>query len=164
MYISIIYLFKQLTWPPISLNTAYKPPVKTVSLLWSSYFGLQQNILPFIFLWRFCSRHLATPFGWSRLYCFIGVGFAYRMLLNCIVGSALKANGQTYSSNLLSERKGGSYHELLKKWIFHHSKHGSLLKKVFFSLSRCVKQEMESDPLLKPASSNTLGQTLDTTA
>ncbi|XP_053102459.1 double-stranded RNA-binding protein Staufen homolog 1 isoform X2 [Hemicordylus capensis] len=28
----------------------------------------------------------------------------------------------------------------------------------------CVKQEMESDPLLKPASSNTLGQTLDTTA
>uniref|UniRef100_A0A8D0BFP3 Double-stranded RNA-binding protein Staufen homolog 1 n=1 Tax=Salvator merianae TaxID=96440 RepID=A0A8D0BFP3_SALMN len=31
-------------------------------------------------------------------------------------------------------------------------------------MSVCVKQEMESDPLLKPASSNTLGQTLDTTA
>ncbi|XP_068556652.1 double-stranded RNA-binding protein Staufen homolog 1 isoform X5 [Anas acuta] len=28
----------------------------------------------------------------------------------------------------------------------------------------CVKQEMESDPLLKPANSNTLGQTLDSTA
>uniref|UniRef100_A0A803SQB1 Double-stranded RNA-binding protein Staufen homolog 1 n=1 Tax=Anolis carolinensis TaxID=28377 RepID=A0A803SQB1_ANOCA len=31
-------------------------------------------------------------------------------------------------------------------------------------MSVCVKQEMENDPLLKPASSNTLGQTLDTTA
>ncbi|XP_054701995.1 double-stranded RNA-binding protein Staufen homolog 1 isoform X3 [Grus americana] len=31
-------------------------------------------------------------------------------------------------------------------------------------MSVCVKQEMESDPLLKPANSNTLGQTLDSTA
>ncbi|NXW04924.1 STAU1 protein, partial [Fregetta grallaria] len=31
-------------------------------------------------------------------------------------------------------------------------------------ICRCVKQEMESDPLLKPANSNTLGQTLDSTA
>ncbi|XP_044296175.1 double-stranded RNA-binding protein Staufen homolog 1 isoform X6 [Varanus komodoensis] len=31
-------------------------------------------------------------------------------------------------------------------------------------MSVCMKQEMENDPLLKPASSNTLGQTLDTTA
>ncbi|XP_074013349.1 double-stranded RNA-binding protein Staufen homolog 1 isoform X5 [Numenius arquata] len=36
---------------------------------------------------------------------------------------------------------------------------------VFFRRMRgCVKQEMESDPLLKPANSNTLGQTLDSTA
>ncbi|XP_033922588.1 double-stranded RNA-binding protein Staufen homolog 1 isoform X6 [Melopsittacus undulatus] len=35
----------------------------------------------------------------------------------------------------------------------------------FFRRTRgCVKQEMESDPLLKPANSNTLGQTLDSTA
>ncbi|KAM9647859.1 double-stranded RNA-binding protein Staufen homolog 1 isoform X6 [Haliaeetus albicilla] len=35
----------------------------------------------------------------------------------------------------------------------------------FFRRMRgCVKQEMESDPLLKPANSNTLGQTLDSTA
>ncbi|NXC47180.1 STAU1 protein, partial [Penelope pileata] len=33
-----------------------------------------------------------------------------------------------------------------------------------FLICRCVKQEMESDPLLKPANSNTLGQTLDSTA
>ncbi|NWY65150.1 STAU1 protein, partial [Erithacus rubecula] len=33
-----------------------------------------------------------------------------------------------------------------------------------FSHFRCVKQEMESDPLLKPASANPLGQTLDSTA
>ncbi|NXJ11685.1 STAU1 protein, partial [Odontophorus gujanensis] len=33
-----------------------------------------------------------------------------------------------------------------------------------FLIYRCVKQEMESDPLLKPANSNTLGQTLDSTA
>ncbi|XP_053848861.1 double-stranded RNA-binding protein Staufen homolog 1 isoform X4 [Vidua macroura] len=31
-------------------------------------------------------------------------------------------------------------------------------------MSVCVKQEMESDPLLKPASANPLGQTLDSTA
>ncbi|XP_075427387.1 double-stranded RNA-binding protein Staufen homolog 1 isoform X3 [Ascaphus truei] len=31
-------------------------------------------------------------------------------------------------------------------------------------MSVCVKPEMESDPLLKPANSNTLGQTLDSTA
>ncbi|XP_075757348.1 double-stranded RNA-binding protein Staufen homolog 1 isoform X3 [Pelodiscus sinensis] len=31
-------------------------------------------------------------------------------------------------------------------------------------MSVCVKQEMENDPLLKPANSNTLGQTLDSTA
>ncbi|KAM9285586.1 double-stranded RNA-binding protein Staufen homolog 1 isoform 7-T7 [Morus bassanus] len=36
---------------------------------------------------------------------------------------------------------------------------------IFFRRMRgCVKQEMESDPLLKPANSNTLGQTLDSTA
>ncbi|XP_065547414.1 double-stranded RNA-binding protein Staufen homolog 1 isoform X6 [Lathamus discolor] len=34
----------------------------------------------------------------------------------------------------------------------------------FRRIRGCVKQEMESDPLLKPANSNTLGQTLDSTA
>ncbi|XP_010184920.1 PREDICTED: double-stranded RNA-binding protein Staufen homolog 1 isoform X2 [Mesitornis unicolor] len=34
----------------------------------------------------------------------------------------------------------------------------------FRRMRGCVKQEMESDPLLKPANSNTLGQTLDSTA
>ncbi|KAM6298490.1 double-stranded RNA-binding protein Staufen homolog 1 isoform 5-T5 [Aegotheles albertisi] len=39
-----------------------------------------------------------------------------------------------------------------------------LLSNRCFLICRCVKQEMESDPLLKPANSNTLGQTLDSTA